>query len=74
MTSSLKGKKGRRSESICTQRKVLLDNDEKKYEEKKQKEVHAGGSKSFKELKDEMEEEKEWNKHRASRVKWFRKW
>lgn len=54
MTSSLKGKKGRRSESICTQRKVLLDNDEKKYEEKKQKEEHAGGSKSFKELKDEM--------------------
>lgn len=30
MTSRLKGKKGRRSESICTHRKVLLDNDEKK--------------------------------------------
>lgn len=59
MTSSLKGKKGRCSESICTHRKVLLDNDEKKYREKKQKEEHAGGSKSFKELKDEMKKEKE---------------
>lgn len=59
MTSSLKGKKGRRSESICTHRKVLLDNDEKKYREKKQKEEHAGGSESFKELKDKMEKEKE---------------
>ena len=60
MTSSLKGKKGRRSESICTHRKVLLDNDEKKSTEKRsKKEEHAGGSKSFKELKDEMEKEKE---------------
>ncbi len=60
MTSSLKGKKGRRSESICTHRKVLLDNDEKKkYREREQKEEHAGGSKSFKELKDETEKEKE---------------
>lgn len=59
MTSSLKGKKGCRSESICTHRKVLLDNDEKKYREKKQKEEHAGGSKSFKELKDKTEKEKE---------------
>lgn len=31
----------------------------KKYREKKQKEEHAGGSESFKELKDKMEKEKE---------------
>ena len=59
MTSSLKGKKGCRSGSICTHRKVLLDNNEKKYREKEQKEEHAGGSESFKDLKDEREKEKE---------------
>lgn len=59
MTSSLKGKKGRRSESICTHRKVLLDNDEKNYREEKQRGGHAGGSESFKELKDGTEKEKE---------------
>lgn len=62
MTSSLKGKKGCRSESICTHRKVLLDNDEKNYREKKQREGHAGGLESFKQLKDGTEKEKEWNK------------
>lgn len=55
MTSSLKGKKGCRSGSICTHRKVLLDNDEKNYREEKQRGGHAGGSESFKELKDETE-------------------
>lgn len=31
----------------------------KKYREREQKEEHAGGSKSFRELKDEREKEKE---------------
>jgi len=60
MTSSLKGKKGRRSESICTHRKVLLDNDDKKVQRKEAKRRTCRGLQVFLgELKDEAEKEKE---------------
>lgn len=68
MTSSLKGKKGCRSESICTHRKVLLDNDEKNYREKKQREDMQGAWSLLKSSKTGQRKKKN-ETNGASRVK-----